>query len=327
MNIFISWSGNRGKYVATALKDWLPLVVQHGIDLCLSEEIEKGRRGSRVLADQLERSDFGIAVLTPESQGAPWINFETGALSKKVEESRVWTFLYEMSWNEVQGPLKDFQHTKPELADIKRLVESVHRAAKTNVRGDTISKAVEKLWPDLLTNIKLTPSPETPRRSADDMLLDVVQHIRATHPLGVSLRNMGLEDKKKDKHWHIIEGECAHKPFTGQPIIPFVRRGDQFWPQSAINLDSRNNFRFRIWLGEGTNIIYIITPNELGRALVDQYRRVYEETKRAFQTRVKDGKDTEGKLMDGMWIGIKMTRLPPGLEIQASLEVQVPPKN
>jgi hypothetical protein len=141
------------------------------------------------------------------------------------------------------------------------------------------------------------------------------------------MRNAGLEDKKKDKHWHIIEGVCAHKPLMGQPIIPFGRRGDQFWPQSPINLDPNNKFRFRIWLGEGLNTIYIITPNELGRALTDQYRRVYDETKRAFQTKVKDGKDEDGKPLDGLWLAIKMTRLPPGVEVQASLEVHVPAKS
>src|SRR5437016_4734535 len=89
MKIFISWSGSRSKLLGNKLRTWLPLVLQNVHPYMSNDDIPTGARWLHSISSELESSDFGILCLTPENLRAPWINFEAGALSKKVDNSRV----------------------------------------------------------------------------------------------------------------------------------------------------------------------------------------------------------------------------------------------
>src|SRR5262245_15039960 len=71
MQIFLSWSGLRSREVASALRDWLPLVVQAANPFLSVGDIEKGRRWSDVLADELGTSVYGIICVTPYNFKSP----------------------------------------------------------------------------------------------------------------------------------------------------------------------------------------------------------------------------------------------------------------
>src|SRR5689334_3268326 len=81
--IFISWSGDRSKAVALALREWLPMVIQ-SVDVWMSEtDIAKGSRSMLEVMQKLSAADFGLICLTPENQLRPWILFEAGAIAKQ----------------------------------------------------------------------------------------------------------------------------------------------------------------------------------------------------------------------------------------------------
>ena len=65
-------------------------------------DIDKGTRSIPAISKTLEETQFGIICLTPENLNAPWL-FEAGALSKSQEDARVWTFLYDLDYVDVQG--------------------------------------------------------------------------------------------------------------------------------------------------------------------------------------------------------------------------------
>lgn len=68
MKIFISWSGERSKMIANALKSWLEKFFQT-IEVFMSEsDIEPGTRWAFRLNDELQISNYGIICLTPENQ-------------------------------------------------------------------------------------------------------------------------------------------------------------------------------------------------------------------------------------------------------------------
>lgn len=66
-NIFISWSGERSKWVAEALHSWLPKVIQSSRPWLSTQDIEKGTRGLSEMSNALNGMGFGISCLTPEN--------------------------------------------------------------------------------------------------------------------------------------------------------------------------------------------------------------------------------------------------------------------
>jgi len=66
-NIFISWSGERSKWVAEALHGWLPLVVQAAKPWMLAKSIDKGTRGLAEVNAGLSGMKIGIDCLTPKT--------------------------------------------------------------------------------------------------------------------------------------------------------------------------------------------------------------------------------------------------------------------
>src|SRR5258706_2823307 len=81
-NTFISWSGERSRHVAKALRDWLPMVLQATKPFMSKKDIDKGSRWHVELAKALEVTKVGIICLTPENLSASWLLFEAGGLSK-----------------------------------------------------------------------------------------------------------------------------------------------------------------------------------------------------------------------------------------------------
>ena len=120
--VFLSWSGDRSKSVADALKLWLPRVLQ-GLDVWMSDhDIRPGERWERQLGGQLEQSSFGVVCLTPENLKSAWLIFEAGALSKAITESRVAPYRFGLKTSDVGPPLAQFQAftMRPEAASLSQ---------------------------------------------------------------------------------------------------------------------------------------------------------------------------------------------------------------
>ena len=89
LEVFIRWSGLRSKHIAQSLHDWLRNVLPLVRPWMSEEDIQKGARGALDIARKLEKVSVGVSCLTPENQHAPWIQFEAGALSKTLDNSRL----------------------------------------------------------------------------------------------------------------------------------------------------------------------------------------------------------------------------------------------
>jgi hypothetical protein len=110
MRIFLSWSGDRSREVATALNNWIPLVIQCARPF-ISTGITKGRRWVDALNEELSRSGYGIVCITKENSSAPWLHFEAGAVSKAIDQSFVSPLLFNVDPADVRGPFQQFQFT------------------------------------------------------------------------------------------------------------------------------------------------------------------------------------------------------------------------
>ena len=114
-NVFISWSGERSKLVASALHNWIPLVIQTAKPFMSDTDIEKGSRGLADIASALNGVSLGITCLTPENLSAIWLFYEAGAISKAVDgtKTKLCTLLLGgLRPEDVKGPLGMFQATK-----------------------------------------------------------------------------------------------------------------------------------------------------------------------------------------------------------------------
>ena len=157
MRIFLSWSGERSRKVATALRGWLPLVV-HYADPWLSErDIDAGERWAAEIGTQLEQANFGIICLTKDNLDAPWILFEAGALSKTLQTASVCPYLLDADFKDVSGPLAQFQAKKAERTHTLELLQAINAKASPAVEMGRLAELFDALWPRLEAQLRQIP--------------------------------------------------------------------------------------------------------------------------------------------------------------------------
>lgn len=179
-DVFISWSGNRSKHVALALRDLLAIVIQAAKPFMSKADIDKGSRWHLELAKALEATKVGIICLTPENPSAPWLLFESGALSKTMDRgTRVCTYLLAgLQPQEVAPPLGDFQATKAEKEETRQMLQDVNKALGLPISERTLDGAFDLAWPKFATALASMPEPEAaapPKRLLEDMVAEILE--------------------------------------------------------------------------------------------------------------------------------------------------------
>ncbi len=155
MKVFLSWSGSKSHKVALTLRDWLPSVIQSIQPYVSSEDIDKGARWSTDIAKELEDSGFGVLCVTKENLHAPWLTFEAGALSKKLEKSYVSPFLFDIKRSEINGPILQFQSTVHNQDDVLKLIKTINKACgDTKLSEEMVEKAFKAWYPTLQEELK-----------------------------------------------------------------------------------------------------------------------------------------------------------------------------
>jgi hypothetical protein len=148
MKVFISWSGERSKRVAQALRTFLQDVNQNIVPWLSEADIGAGSRWRYDLANALELTTFGIICLTSEAATSPWLLFEAGALSKSVQNGRVCPYLIGVEPKNLEGPLSQFQS---KLADFDGTMELLSDINKTMDHGslsdDRLKRYFDMFWP------------------------------------------------------------------------------------------------------------------------------------------------------------------------------------
>jgi len=158
VKVFISWSGPRSALLAEALKVWIQDVVQSVECFTSTEDIRAGQRWNNEINTWLNDADFGVLCVTQENATAPWLNFEAGALAKKIkDDARVVPVTLNFSPAALDEPLKQFNGVQADKAGILKLVTSIAESAKATI---DVPKAFERWWPDLDAKIREIPAAE-----------------------------------------------------------------------------------------------------------------------------------------------------------------------
>jgi hypothetical protein len=193
MKIFVSWSGHQALLVAEALKTWLPSILMKKVELFVSsQDIAKGERGLSVIADELEGHNFGLVVVSRANLNSPWVNFETGALTKSLGKSYVSPLLLDITDADVVGPLGQFQATAlTDKEDVWKLIKGINRVVNEGLPDEDIRVLFDSRWSDfeqVVTGALAGAVPETTRTDKDllEEVLGVVRGIARDMSRGYS---------------------------------------------------------------------------------------------------------------------------------------------
>jgi hypothetical protein len=145
--VFISWSGDLAKAVATVWKDLLKETFDVVEPFMSEENIGAGERGLAKIATELANTGFGIIVVTQDNQHSQWLNYEAGALSKNIDDGkvRVAPSLVDFARkNDVTGPLGQFQGTLLTKVGVGEILAELARVIE--VDESSVEKRFQRAW-------------------------------------------------------------------------------------------------------------------------------------------------------------------------------------
>ena len=183
MKVFISWSGEKSSLVATALRRWIPDVMQTVEPWMSNTDIHAGSRWNRAIDENLSNTQFGIICLTKTNHGNPWLLFEAGALAKSIPDSFVCPYLIDLEPSNLPaGPLTQFQAKRANAKETWELIAAINKALKNeSLPEDKLKRAFHRWWPDLETTLENLPVetalPNT-QRSAEDKIGEILDLVR-----------------------------------------------------------------------------------------------------------------------------------------------------
>ncbi|MBZ5531132.1 MAG: TIR domain-containing protein [Acidobacteriia bacterium] len=182
MDVFISWSGERSRAAAEALRGWPPKIINAIKPWLSSEDIDKGARWGTDVASRLEAAKAGIICLTPGNLHSDWILFEAGALSKTLQNTYVCPFLIGLEPSDIKPPLAQFQATRAQKNDVLKLLKNLNSAlAESALPEAHIEEAFEVWWPKLESQLKALPvegSTTKTHRQDRELLEEILSLVR-----------------------------------------------------------------------------------------------------------------------------------------------------
>jgi hypothetical protein len=185
MQVFISFSGERSRLTAEALKTFIEDVLQ-AVRPFMSSDMPKGISWPAELAARLEACQFGIICITPENVAEGWILFEAGALSKAFKGVAV-PYLVGIEPSAVPHPLGLLQAARADAKDTRELMKAVNGAlpAEARLADERVVRAFETFWPALeskLRDIAAAQRHGIPARKVEDMVKEILDLVRAWAP-------------------------------------------------------------------------------------------------------------------------------------------------
>lgn len=193
MQVFVSWSGERSRALAHALRDLLPDVLQN-LTIWMSEhDLQAGVRWSSELSSKLSDCDVGIACVTPENQHSPWLMFEAGAISKSLEQGRLIPLLLDIGREQIAHPLAQFQLLQCDQEGVVKLISALNQLSDAPLDASRLQRTIERWWPDFSEALgKATAlhiaKPSAPERADKEILYEILEKVRGISIVPIASR-------------------------------------------------------------------------------------------------------------------------------------------
>lgn len=183
VKIFISWSGEHAKQIATAVHAWLKNTFDSANPWMSDIDISGGEVSLAKIAEALDGAKFGIVVTTQDNQNAPWLSYEAGAMSRVIDggETRVMPMLVDLRIADLTSPIKQFQGARFNEEGVGKLIKSLGEVI--GLDGEQIKNKIDMCWPKLEEALEAIPKPAAPtakpQRLEADVLDELVSNVRA----------------------------------------------------------------------------------------------------------------------------------------------------
>lgn len=186
MNIFISWSGERSLFVARALRDFVPAIIQRVSVIMSADDIKSGAKWMGEVFQAMDSAQVAIICLTRDNVQSPWISFEAGALVSR--GPAVIPYLIDIPLVEISGPLAAFQAVTADRDGTFFLLNAINKRLEQPLKELLLQRVFDAFWPQLeqaLREIPESPRSDTiaqskvPMRSERDLLEEILMLIRA----------------------------------------------------------------------------------------------------------------------------------------------------
>jgi hypothetical protein len=184
MKVFMSWSGLRSKAVAELIANWAKCVVQATQPWISTSGIDRGAVWFSAINDELTNTSVGIICLTHENKNKPWILFEAGALAKGLVNSRVCTFLIDLTPTDLESPLSQFNHTTPDEEGLWNLARTLNSSVAAPLDAPILEQVFDIHWPvfqakfaEILKDYPQDVVPEV--RSEASMMAELLENSRS----------------------------------------------------------------------------------------------------------------------------------------------------
>jgi hypothetical protein len=233
MKVFMSWSGLRSKAVAELVANWAKCVVQATQPWISTSGIDRGAVWWSAINDELTNTSVGVVCLTHENKNKPWILFEAGALAKGLVNSRVCTFLVDLTPADLESPLSQFNHTTPDKEGLWNLARTLNGSVAVPLETTILEQVFDIHWPvfeaEFARVLDIYPQNVVPEvRSSDSIMAELLENsrsiskrLRAVEERGnagahASLKsvNVSTSFKQPPKFYGGGESEPIHKSFS-----------------------------------------------------------------------------------------------------------------
>ena len=221
MKVFISWSGEKSQRAAIIFRDFIQNVIQAVEPFVSSEDINKGQRWHSMIAEALQQCDFGVICVTAENLLEPWLHFEVGAMTRSVSVNQAAPLLIDITFDELTGPLSQFQAAEIRHEEILKVVRSINTSVQPlPLSEDALERSFDKWWPDLeseLGRLNATYLPSNrPARTDRELLEEILGYVRKSHTLGSPkrsksiVRSNSISEKSSRVHDQIVNIAKRH---------------------------------------------------------------------------------------------------------------------
>ncbi|WP_457135495.1 TIR domain-containing protein [Mycobacteroides abscessus] len=259
--VFLSWSGSRAKEIAQIWKSLIEESFDSVDAFVSSQDIDPGERGLSAIKEQLDGTSVGIPIITRDNVNAPWINFESGALSKQVPNAQVMVMPCLVDYadpSELTGPLLQFQAQLLNKDGVASILETI---AKANLIDWHRKKpAFDARWSDFEKRFNVfrdsspVPGKAHALRPEPDMLAEIVNNTRELRKMLSSAQRVLFADVPGGRSALEVAWDELYE--VRQSFLDFIQQAQaQIFGEVVIDSDLNRSVIFWTWTDECRDLL------------------------------------------------------------------------